>query len=279
MRVLSDESGQSAVTRRDEVDGPVEHRCGVVEPLPEVLAAVDGVELDVRADGAQRRRRAPRSARTARARRRCRARCGTAARRRAPAAPGSPLARHPAARPRGRRSSAPRGSRSGGSPMSCSAIANRSAGPNQSTTPRTSSRRSPVSAASVAPAETPHSTMREASTPCSAPCSLQPRERGIHVVQLRGEARLAAQPVFARGDGETRRDDAIERLRVADARREDLAAAAQPPPAVQEHDEGCAGGFGCPQVERQRAEARPAARSRSRGSRTRAISRGTGTRA
>ena len=111
---------------------------------------------------------------------------------------------------------------------------------------------------------------------------VQPRERGIHVVQLRGKARLAAQPVFARGDGEPRRDDAVERLRIADARREHLAAAAQPPPAVQEHDEGCAGGI---RVSAGRATAGgtpPAERSRSRGSAFEirvTISRGTGTRA
>ena len=83
---------------------------------------------------------------------------------------------------------------------------------------------------------------------------VQPRERGIHVIQLRREARLAAQPVFARGDREPRGDDALERLRVADAGREHLAAPAEPPPAVQEHDEGRTRGVGRSQIERERTE-------------------------
>jgi len=83
---------------------------------------------------------------------------------------------------------------------------------------------------------------------------LQPRDRRIHVIQLRGEARLTAEPVFARGDRETRGHDAIERPCVADPRREHLAGAAQPPPAVEEHDEGSCGGIRGPQVEGERTE-------------------------
>src|SRR5687767_6857497 len=54
MGVLVKWAGMSArCAARDEVDGAVDDRVGVVEAVPEVLATLDGVELYVRADAAQ----------------------------------------------------------------------------------------------------------------------------------------------------------------------------------------------------------------------------------
>ncbi len=120
-------------------------------------------------------------------------------------------------------------------------------------TPLTSARRSPVRAARVAPAETP-TARRVRRPPVLGAVQAQPVQRGIHVVELRGEARLAAQAVLARRDREAGGDDAVERVGIAEAGGEDLAAAAQPAASVQEDDERRAIGAGRPQIERQRTE-------------------------
>ena len=83
-----------------------------------------------------------------------------------------------------------------------------------------------------------------------------PLERAPHIVELRGKARLAAEPVVRCDDREPGCRDAVERIGVGEQRRELASGAAQPAAAVKLHDDGkrARGLVRQVQVERQRPE-------------------------
>ena len=185
--------------------------------------------------------------------------------------------RHPAGRRRA--TEPPRlAGLAGRSPMSCSAIANRSVGPNQSTTPRTSARLRPVSAARVAPAETPQSTMREASTPCSAPCACSHASAASTSSSCAGKC---ASPLSRYSHEATAKPAATMRSNDCASLMPGVNTLRLPrshPPPCRNTTSGAPVGIGRAQIERERAETRRL-RDVDLEDRGTYVSRGTGTRA